>query len=39
MITAFGDNEKLQQAEELNIQMITKPISFKALKQHVDLIQ
>jgi len=38
LITAFGDNEKLQQAQNLNAQIIAKPITFKGLKQYIDMI-
>ncbi|MDQ6994068.1 MAG: ATP-binding protein, partial [Mariprofundaceae bacterium] len=39
MITAFGDNDKLQQSNDLNIEMLSKPVSFQGLKESFDMIQ
>lgn len=39
IITAFAENNKLQDTEELNIQMLFKPISFQGFKQQMDMIK
>jgi len=38
IISAFGESDKLQQCTELNIEFLSKPISFQALKQAMDAL-
>jgi len=38
MITAYGENDKLQQADKLNIQILSKPIAFQELKKKIQML-
>ncbi|MDQ6974784.1 MAG: ATP-binding protein, partial [Mariprofundaceae bacterium] len=39
MITAFGENNRLQKCQALDIRLVSKPISFQGLKQTIDMMQ
>jgi len=39
IFTAFGENEKFQLADDLNIHLISKPISFTGLQEHLNKLQ